>query len=141
MAPSAANKDTAMLTPPLTNKSFDLLLALFTIGALLAVLQTFIVGQHYIIPTSILAVAMVSGNLAWWGLQRQRWAKWVLFWGGCLLTAHSFMALFWSHAYRVWLGAAFEPVCAVITLLLGWLCWRYARDNRLFTKNTPERRP
>ena len=29
-------------------------------------------------------------------------------------------------------GGAFEPVCAVLVLLLAWLTWQYARRNAIF---------
>jgi len=112
--------------------AFDWLLAAVCVGALIGVLQTFVIGRHFIIPTTILAVAVLAGNLAWYGFRDQPWAKRVLFWSGFLLTCHVFFALFWAKRYRELLGDAFEPVFGVLTLLLVWLCWQYARRNRLF---------
>jgi len=40
--------------------SLELLAALITIGALLGVLQTFIIGKHFIIPTMILVLAVAG---------------------------------------------------------------------------------
>lgn len=109
---------------------------LFAAGAALAgvaVLQTFVIGRHFIIPTAILTLAVLLGNVAWYGFQDRRWAKMVLFWSGVLATAHFFFALFWAKKYRELLGGAFEPACVVVVLVLGFLSWQYARRNRLFS--------
>ena len=47
--------------------SFELIFALISFAAVIAVLQTFVIGQHYIIPSVILVIAVVTGNLAWYG--------------------------------------------------------------------------
>ena len=112
--------------------AFELLFAAATAAALLGVLQTFVIGRHFIIPTAILTVAVVLGNIAWWGFQDRRWAKYLLFWSGALATAHFFFALFWAKKYRELLGSAFEPVCVVVVLVLAFVTWQYARRNRLF---------
>ena len=112
--------------------SFDLLFALLAVAGVLATLQSFIIGRHYIIPTEILAATLLVGNIAWYGLQDRPWAKYVLFWFGTLLTCHAFFALFFSKAYPKILGAAFEPVCVVVVLVFGFLVVQYARRNALF---------
>ena len=112
--------------------AFDWLFAAAAVAAGVGVLQTFVVGRHYIIPSVILTVAVLIGNVAWHGLRDRLWAKTVLFWCGFLATAHFFFALFWSKKYRELLGGAFEPVCAVLVLLLAWLTWQYARRNAIF---------
>ena len=60
--------------------SFELIFALIAAGGALAVLQTFVIGRHYIIPTGILVAVVLTGNLAWYGFQDARWAKYLLFW-------------------------------------------------------------
>ncbi|MEQ8857531.1 MAG: hypothetical protein RIC56_02680 [Pseudomonadales bacterium] len=112
--------------------AFELVFALAAGVAALAVLQTFLIGRHFIIPTAVLAVAVVLGNVAWCGFRDQRWAKYLLFWCGFLATAHFFFALFWAKKYRELLGAAFEPLCVLLVLALGFVTWQYARRNRLF---------
>ena len=112
--------------------SFDLIFAVLAAAGALGVLQTFVIGQHYIIPSGILAVTVLLGNLARYGLQNRAWAKQILFWCGFLFTAHAFMALFFSKRYREILGGAFEPVCIVVILIFGYLTWQYARHNRIF---------
>lgn len=112
--------------------SFDLIFALLAGVAALAVLQTFIIGRHYIIPSVILVAAVLLGNIAWYGLQGARWAKVLLFWSGFLFTAHLFFALFFAQVYRTLLGAAFEPVCALLFLLFAFLTWQYSKRNALF---------
>ena len=64
--------------------------ALIAAAGLLGVLQTFVIGKHFLIPTIILSAVLLFGNLAWWGLQGQRWAKYFLFWGAFLLMMHGF---------------------------------------------------
>lgn len=100
--------------------------------AALAVLQTFVIGRHFIIPTMILTIAILLGNLARYGYQDRHWAKQLLFWFGVILASHAFFALFWAKAYRRFLGASFEAVCAAIVLIMVFLVWHYARRNRLF---------
>ena len=114
--------------------SFDCLLAIFACAGVLGVLQTFIIGKHFIIPTIILAATLIMGNLAWWGFQQKRWAKYLLFWIGLLGTAHFFFALFWAKKYRTLLGGAFEPVCVLVVILLGFLTYQYAQKNSLFKR-------
>jgi len=113
--------------------SFDLIFALMAAIAALAVLQTFIIGRHYIIPSTILVATVLLGNIAWYGLRDARWAKFLLFWSGFLFTAHLLFALFFAQVYRTLLGAAFEPVCAVLLLLFAFMTWQYAKRNRLFS--------
>lgn len=112
--------------------SFDWLFAAISAAALVGVLQTFLIGRHFVIPTGILAVAVLTGNIAWHGLQDRVWAKQLLFWCGFLATCHLFFALFWAKRYRELLGDAFEPVFVVLTLLFALLNWQYARRNGLF---------
>lgn len=111
--------------------AFDHLAALVALAFGAAVLQTFLIGRHYLIPTALLTAAVLFGNIAWHGYQDQRWAKHLLWWMGILLTAHLFFALFWSVKYREILGAVFEPVCAVLTAGMALLVWQYARRNGL----------
>ena len=112
--------------------SIDLIALLAAVAAGLAVVQTVVVGRHYIIPTAILVVAVLFANLARYGLRGQLWAKHLLFWLGTILTTHFFFALFWSKRYREWLGASFEYACAALVLLLAYLVYQYARNNKLF---------
>ena len=51
------------------DNSFDLIFALAAVIGILATLQTFIIGQHYIIPTGTLTLTVVLGNLARYGLR------------------------------------------------------------------------
>ena len=112
--------------------SLDWVSALFCIGALLGVLQTFIIGRHFLIPTMILLVAVLFGNLARFGFRDRTWAKHVLFWLGFVLTCHVFFALFWAQKYREILGTSFEYVFGALTLALAYLVWQYAKRNRIF---------
>jgi len=114
--------------------SFDLIFALIAAIGLLAVLQTFVIGQHYIIPSVILVVSVICGNIARYGLMGQTWAKQILFWSGFLFTAHAFFALFFSKRYREILGDAFEPICGVVILVFAWLVFQYAKKNQIFKR-------
>ena len=99
-------------------------------------LQTFIIGKHFIIPTVLLVVAVFFGNLAWYGFKQVKWAQLLNFWCGVILTSHCFFALFWAKKYRELLGNAFEPVAVIITVLLLALTWFYASKNQLFKRNS-----
>lgn len=112
--------------------SMELIVSLLTLVALLGVLQTFLVGRHFIIPTVILTIAVILGNLARYGYRDQSWAKHMLFWFGLIFTLHAFFALFWAKTYRELLGGAFEYVCAAIVVIMAVLTWQYARRNALF---------
>ena len=112
----------------------DWLIAMFTVLALAAVLQTFIIGKHFIIPTILLVITVLLGNLAWYGFKQVKWAQYLNFWVGFILSCHCFFALFWAKKYREILGAAFEPVAVVVTLLLLALTWFYASKNQLFNQ-------
>ncbi len=108
---------------------------LLTLVGGLAVLQTFIIGRHFIIPTLLLLPTLMFANLAWYGFQHQTWAKNLLMWMMIVMTCHGFFALFWAKKYREVLGVAFLPVGVAVTLLFAWLSWRYIRDNALWFAN------
>ncbi len=112
--------------------SLDLAAAVVTVAALLGVLQTFIIGRHFVIPTMILVLAVFFGNLARHGLRGERWAKHVLFWIFLVATCHAFFALFWAKTPREILGDAFLFVYGAAFLILGYLSWQYAKKNELF---------
>jgi hypothetical protein len=112
--------------------SMELVASVLTVAALLGVLQSFIIGRHFIIPTMILVVAVLLGNLARYGYRDHVWAKQVLFWFGFVLTLHAFFALFWARTYREILGSSFEYVCAAIVVVMAFLNWQYASKNALF---------
>ena len=120
------------------NKAFSLKYSLDTVAALLAiagflgVLQTFIIGKHYIIPTALLTVTVLIGNVARAGYRDNPLAKQILFWLGVLLSCHTFFALFWAHTPREVLGTAFYPVYAISFVVFTFLSWQYARHNRIF---------
>lgn len=113
----------------------DLLMAVFAVLGFAAVLQTFIIGKHFIIPTVLLVITIFIGNLAWYGFKQEKWAQFLNFWTGVILTSHFFFALFWAKKYRELLGSAFEPVAVIVTLLLFALTWFYASKNQLFSRN------
>jgi len=109
--------------------SLELIAAIIAIAALLGVLQTFIIGKHFVIPTMILALAVFFGNLARFGLRGERWAQHVLFWVFLIATCHAFFALFWAETPREILGDAFLYVYGAAFVILTILCWQYARKN------------
>ncbi|MEO9943670.1 hypothetical protein [Paraglaciecola sp.] len=112
----------------------DYLLALCAFAGFLAVLQTFILGKHYIIPTILLLPTVLLGNLAWYGLKQVKWAQHVNFWIGFIATSHLFFAVFWAKTPREILGSAFEPVFIALTLVMLLLTIFYARGNQLFSR-------
>jgi hypothetical protein len=112
--------------------SLELAAAIVAIAALLGVLQTFIIGRHFVIPTMILVLAVFFGNLAQHGLRGERWAKHVLFWVFAVATCHAFFALFWAKTPREILGEAFLYIYGAAFVILGFLSWLYAKKNELF---------
>ena len=115
------------------DNSLEALAALFATGAALGVLQAFIIGKHFVIPTMILLLVILFGNLARFGLQGQRWAKHMLFWLFLLMACHAFFALFWADAARTGqlIGAAFSPAYGGFLLVVGALCAPYAQRTKL----------
>lgn len=111
--------------------SLELLAAIIAIAAFLGVLQTFIIGRHFVIPTIILVLAVLFGNLARSGGNGERWAKQVLFWVFFIATCHAFFALFWAVTPREILGDAFLFVYGGVFLTLSFLTWQYAKNNEL----------
>lgn len=109
--------------------SLDLLAAVLAGVAVLGVLQSFLIGKHFIIPTMILFFAVLFGNLARFGFQDRAWAKQILFWIFFLLTAHVFFALFFAVKYRVIFGEAFEFIFGGVFVVLAFLVSSYARKN------------
>jgi hypothetical protein len=112
--------------------SLELLAWLICIIALLGVLQSFVIGKHFVIPTMFLVLAVVFGNLAHFALQEKAWAKHVLFWIFFVAACHAFFALFWAKTPREILGEAFVYVYGADFLLLTFLSWQYAKKNELF---------
>ena len=113
--------------------SLELLSAIIALGAFLGVLQTFIIGKHFVIPTMILALAVLFGNLARSGMRGERLAKQILFWTFFIATCHAFFALFWAATPREILGDAFLYVYGAAFVVLAFLSWQYARLNNLLT--------
>lgn len=111
--------------------SLELLAAIITIAAFLGVLQTFIIGRHFVIPTMILVLAVLFGNLARNGVNGERWAKQVLFWVFFIAASHAFFALFWAVTPREILRDAFLFVYGGAFLILSFLTWQYAKNNEL----------
>ena len=112
--------------------SLELLAVLLSVGAIIGVLQTFIIGKHFVIPTMILVLAVFFGNLARFGLHGQRWAKHTLFWIFVIAACHAFFALFWAKTPREILGDAFVYAYGANFLIFTFLSWQYARKNELF---------
>jgi hypothetical protein len=114
--------------------TFDHLAAMVALGSAAGVVESFVVGKHYLIPTAILVMAVFFGNLARYGYRDHAWAKNMLFWIGVVLNFHVFFALFWSIKYRAIFGDAFEYVFAPLTVILVFLVWQYAKQNELFAR-------
>lgn len=112
--------------------SLETVAGLFAVAGLAGVLQTFIIGRHFVIPTMLLAVTMLFANLARYGYRGNGFAKNVLFWLGALASCHAFFALFWAHTPRAMLGVAFLPVYGSAFVIFALLTWQYARHNHLF---------
>lgn len=112
--------------------SLDLAAVIVAFLALLGVLQTFIIGKHFVIPTLILTLAIFFANLAAFGLRGKIWAKHVLFWIFTIAACHAFFALFWAKTPREMLGGAFLYVYGAAFIILAFFSWQYAKKNELF---------
>lgn len=116
--------------------ALEALAALASLAALAGVLQSFVIGRHFVIPTLFLVLAILFGNLARFGLRGHRWAKHLLFWTFFVLACHTFFALFWAAEARpgALFGAAFYPLYGSFFIVIGALCALYAGRNSLFAK-------
>ena len=112
--------------------SFDLIIGAIAFIGFFAVLETFIFGKHYIIPTAILFVTILLANLSFYGYRNNRIAKKIMFWLFFLLDMHLFFALFFSVKYRALLGNYFEIVCSLLVLILSYMLLKYQKQNELF---------
>ena len=111
--------------------SFDLIAAIIAAMSFLGVLQTFIIGKHFIIPTMILFVGVLFGNLAYYGYQGCAWAKQILFWMFFIFTWHALFALFWAKKYREVFGDSFEYVFGSVVIVFGFLLFKYVAANKI----------
>ena len=109
--------------------SLELLASIIALGAFLAVLQSFIIGKHYIIPTAWLLLTVLFGNLARSGLRGEYWAQALLFWMFFLATANTFMGIFFAQTPKELLAGAFLPVYILLFAVLAFLTWQYAKRN------------
>ena len=112
--------------------SFDLIVGVIAFIGFLAVIETFIFGKHYIIPTAILSMTIMLANLSFYGFRKNRIAKKLMFWLFLLLDVHLFFALFFSVKYRALLGNYFEIVCSFLVLILSYMLLKYQKQNELF---------
>lgn len=112
--------------------SLDLAAAVVAGVALIGVLQTFIVGKHFVIPTLILVLAAIFGNLARFAFRGENWARHMLFWIFSIAACHAFFALFWAKTPRELLGDAFYYVYGAAFVVLAFASWQYAKRNQIF---------
>ena len=74
--------------------SLDFIAMILAVIGCFGVLQTFIVGKHYIIPTLLLCITIFLGNLAYYGYRGSNFAKRILFWITVIFTSHMTFAFF-----------------------------------------------
>ena len=115
-----------------SRNSLEWITAFITCLSLLAVIQTFVIGRHFIIPTVILTLSILLGNLSAYAFIGKLWAKRTIFWLYFIFTSHLFFALFWAKKYREILDQAFIPAFSITFLLFAFLLIRYTKSNNLF---------
>lgn len=115
----------------LLRNSWDVLAIPLALLAFASAMYQFVIGQHYMIPTANLVPCVLFANLARQGLKGERWAKYILFWFGFLMSCMAFMGLFFAQRPKVLLGDLFLPVWAALFLLVTWLTWQYRKHNEL----------
>jgi len=118
------------------HNSLEWITGFITAMLLLGVVHTFIIGQHFIIPTVILMFAILLGNITAYAFTGKLWAKLVVFWLYVILSFHGFFALFWAKKYREVLGDAFESVCVLLVVVLVFLVLKYKRSNQLLSASS-----
>ena len=115
------------------SNSLEWITAFIACLSILAVLQTFVIGRHFIIPTAVLTLSILLGNLTAYAFMGRLWAKRIIFWLYFVFTSHLFFALFWAKKYREILEQAFIPSFLIIFLLFAFLLVQYNRKNQLFS--------
>ncbi len=113
--------------------SLDFIAMILAVIGFFGVLQTFIVGKHYIIPTLLLCITIFLGNLAYYGYRGSNFAKRILFWITVIFTSHMTFAFFFTKKYREIFGDYFEYLSGFIIIFFIFLLYHYARKNRIFT--------
>lgn len=113
--------------------SMELFAIVIASCAVIGVLYTFIIGKHFVIPTLILIVAVLFGNLAYYGYKQQLWAKYLLFWFGVIFNCYTFFALFWAKKFREILGGSFEIIWTPMVVVTVFLLYHYVKKNELFS--------
>lgn len=111
--------------------SMEIIASLIAAGAFLQVVYQFAIEGHYLIPTVILFVCVVFGNLARHGFRGALWAKHMLFWFGFIITWCVFFGIFFAVTPRTLLGGAFEVVFIALFLFLAFLTLQYRTKNNL----------
>ena len=86
--------------------SLELTAVVIAAIAFVQVLYQFIIGKHFVIPTAILFICVLFGNLARYAMRGMLWAKHLLFWFGFIFTCYLFFAIFFAQRFRVMLGDA-----------------------------------
>lgn len=115
--------------------SLEWITAFITCLLLLAVFHTFVLGRHFIIPTIILTLTILLGNLSAYAFIGKLWAKRTIFWLYFIFASHLFFALFWAKKYREILDQAFIPTFLVTFLLFAFLLIKYKKNNSLFIRD------
>ena len=115
------------------DNSLEALAALIALAGSVLVVWNFVIGKHFVIPTMFLLLVFYFGNLARAGVNGERWAKHLLLWTFLLAVFHSFFALFWAAEARpgALFGAAFYPMYGGFCVIVGWLCFNYAKRHSL----------
>lgn len=111
--------------------SLDTVALLIASVALVQVFYQFIIGKHFIIPTAILFICILFGNLARYGIGGALWAKRMLFWFGFLVSCYLFFALFHAQTFPRVMGSAFLPVFITLFVVFAALTALYKKANNL----------
>lgn len=113
------------------HKSLDYLFALIALIHFLAMAYSFVIADHYVIPTALLFNGLILGHLAYYGLLGSVVAKYIMFGISCVLLAHLFFSLFHVVAPRNLLGDFFIPIYSSAITVLLFLIVTYFISNRL----------
>ena len=111
--------------------SLELTAVIIAAVSFVQVLYQFVIGKHFVIPTAILFICVLFGNLARYGMRGAAWAKHLLFWFGFIFSCYLFFAIFFAQRFRVIFGDAFLPIFIALFVLFAFLTLQYKRANKL----------
>ena len=112
------------------SNALEYIAILVCIGVGYKVFEQSVLEHHFIIPTQILAIAVLIGNFVYYSFKGHVWAKIILFWLFVLADFCAFLSLFYSPMLAR--NSEFMPGVVAIVGILTFLLYVYQNENKLY---------